>query len=189
VDTKKKSDRDSVDSKRIVIVKVASIKNNGMLRTRNELINNKKKEQGNKEYIPQNINASAHILVALLVVTLSEPLSPSPSARTAAGSRAQPCQHEELPRYYEARVYRFLRPLVRPLQVHPPRVGEVRQGLKNLVRIGAVNADQHKDIGSTFGFKGFHHIKYWGAGEKKGMKPTTTKASAKPRICTTWLYR
>lgn len=52
-----------------------------------------------------------------------------------------------------------------------PEWEKFAKGVKNLVKVGAVNADQHRDIGSTFGIQGFPTIKYWEAGNKKGMKP------------------
>lgn len=55
-------------------------------------------------------------------------------------------------------------------QLHP-EWEKFAKGVKDVVRIGAVNADAHREIGGQFGIQGFPTIKYWKMGPKKGMKP------------------
>ena len=52
-----------------------------------------------------------------------------------------------------------------------PDYAKFGTAMKDVVRVGAVNADQHKDLGGQFGIQGFPTIKYWKMGNKKGMKP------------------
>ncbi len=52
-----------------------------------------------------------------------------------------------------------------------PEYEKFAKGVKDVVRVGALNADQYKEIGGQFGIKGFPTIKYWKIGPKKGQKP------------------
>jgi len=45
------------------------------------------------------------------------------------------------------------------------------KAVKDVVRIGAVNADQYRELGSRFGISGFPTIKYWKMGSKNGQQP------------------
>jgi len=45
------------------------------------------------------------------------------------------------------------------------------KGLKDVARIGAVNADEHRSLGQQYGIQGFPTIKYWAMGSKKGKTP------------------
>ena len=51
-------------------------------------------------------------------------------------------------------------------QIHPifEKFGKAVDGV---VRVGAVNADEHREIASQYGIKGFPTIKYWRMGDKK----------------------
>ena len=51
-------------------------------------------------------------------------------------------------------------------QIHPV-FEKLGKAVKDVVRIGAVNADQHREIGSQYGIQGFPTIKYWRMGDKK----------------------
>lgn len=51
-----------------------------------------------------------------------------------------------------------------------PEWEKFAKSVKDVVRVGAVNADQHRELGSQFGIQGFPTIKYWKMGNKKGMK-------------------
>jgi protein disulfide-isomerase-like protein len=46
------------------------------------------------------------------------------------------------------------------------------KSMKDVVRVGAINADQYREIGQQFGVQGFPTIKYWKMGSKKGQPPT-----------------
>lgn len=52
-----------------------------------------------------------------------------------------------------------------------PEWEKFAKGVKDVVRVGAVNADEHRDIGQQFGIQGFPTIKYWKMGPKKGKSP------------------
>lgn len=52
-----------------------------------------------------------------------------------------------------------------------PEWEKFAKSVKDVVKVGAINADQHKELGQQFGIKGFPTIKYWKMGNKKGMKP------------------
>ncbi|CUG85174.1 thioredoxin, putative [Bodo saltans] len=53
-----------------------------------------------------------------------------------------------------------------------PEWEKFAKSVKDVVRVGAINADQHRELGSQFGVQGFPTIKYWKMGNKKGMKPS-----------------
>lgn len=44
--------------------------------------------------------------------------------------------------------------------------------VKDIVRVGAIDADKYRDVASQFGVKGFPTIKFYKMGNKKGMKPS-----------------
>jgi len=52
-----------------------------------------------------------------------------------------------------------------------PEWEKFAKGVKDVVRVGAINADEHREIAGQFGIKGFPTIKYWKMGSKKGMTP------------------
>ena len=55
-------------------------------------------------------------------------------------------------------------------QFHPQYL-TFAKGVKDVIRVGAINADQHRELAGQFGIEGFPTIKYWKMGSKKGMKP------------------
>lgn len=52
-----------------------------------------------------------------------------------------------------------------------PEFEKFGKGVKDVVRVGAIDADKYKEIGGQFGVKGFPTIKYWKIGPKKGQQP------------------
>ena len=51
-----------------------------------------------------------------------------------------------------------------------PEFEKFAKGVKDVVRVGAVNADQYRELGGQFDVKGFPTIKFWKIGAKKGQK-------------------
>lgn len=52
-----------------------------------------------------------------------------------------------------------------------PEWEKFAKGVKDVVKVGAIDADKHRDLGGQFGVKGFPTIKYWKMGSKKGKQP------------------
>lgn len=48
-----------------------------------------------------------------------------------------------------------------------PEYKKAAAALRGVVRVGAVNADEHKDLGGQFGVRGFPTIKLFGANKQK----------------------
>lgn len=55
-----------------------------------------------------------------------------------------------------------------------PQYKEAAEALKGIVRVGAVNADEHRELGSRYGVKGFPTIKIFGKNKKS---PTDYKGA------------
>jgi hypothetical protein len=54
--------------------------------------------------------------------------------------------------------------------MHPEWV-KFAQSVKDVVRVGAINADQYKEVAGQFGVQGFPTVKYWKMGAKNNQKP------------------
>eukprot|EP00672_Neobodo_designis_P019065 CAMPEP_0174828248 /NCGR_PEP_ID=MMETSP1114-20130205/1213_1 /TAXON_ID=312471 /ORGANISM="Neobodo designis, Strain CCAP 1951/1" /LENGTH=430 /DNA_ID=CAMNT_0016061961 /DNA_START=34 /DNA_END=1326 /DNA_ORIENTATION=- len=52
-----------------------------------------------------------------------------------------------------------------------PDYEKFAKSTKDVIRVGAINADQYREIGGQYGVQGFPTIKYWGMGDKKGKSP------------------
>lgn len=51
-----------------------------------------------------------------------------------------------------------------------PEWEKFAQAVRGTIRVGAINADEHKQLSGQFGIRGFPTIKYWPAGEKNFYK-------------------
>ncbi|ORC93610.1 putative thioredoxin [Trypanosoma theileri] len=54
-------------------------------------------------------------------------------------------------------------------KIHP-EWEKFAQATQGTIRVGALNADEHSQLGQQFGIRGFPTIKYWNVGEKKIYK-------------------
>lgn len=61
------------------------------------------------------------------------------------------------------------------------------QAVKGTIRVGAINADAHRDVGARFDVRGFPTIKVWHMGEKKVSSPKEFEGARTARSLQTFV--
>ncbi|KAG5468261.1 hypothetical protein LSCM1_02239 [Leishmania martiniquensis] len=107
------------------------------------------------------------LFAALFLISCLAPLSLAfPYGKSSAVTELTPKTLNAFVKTHKPVVILFYAPWCGHCKQFHPQFERFAESVKGTIRVGAIDADQHANIGQQFGVRGFPTIKYWKVGDK-----------------------